>query len=279
MRIDAHQHYWKLDRGEYGWIPEDDAVLHRDYLPEHLAPSLAASGIDRTIVVQAAETLAETDYLLELADRTPSIAGVVGWLDAANPRHAEHYERVRRHPKFAGFRLMIQAMADSAEVLTAPYVEALRFYANAGVTIDLLVVSHQLDHLVALLEQVPGLRGVVDHIAKPRIADGVFEPWASQMAAIAAHPGISCKLSGMVTEADHRAWKQADFTAYIQHVLELFGPSRVLFGSDWPVCLLAASYGQVVDVLEAAIPASWGTRERELLFGGNAAAFYKLAEV
>jgi L-fuconolactonase len=171
---------------------------------------------------------------------------------------------------------MIQEMPDSAAILQPHFVEALRTYAADDVPVDLLVLSHQLPHLVQLLELVPGLRGVVDHIAKPRIAEGAIEPWLSLMKEVAAHPNIFCKLSGMVTEADHRNWKLGDFTAYVRHTLELFGSERVMFGSDWPVCLLAASYDEVVDVLLQALPDSLGERERAMLFGGNAQTFYKL---
>jgi L-fuconolactonase len=276
MRIDAHQHYWTMKRDDYGWLTPDLPVLYRDYLPEHLIPHLKEHRQDGTIVVQAAATLAETDYLLSLADSSDTILGVVGWLDLNDPEHFSSYERFRKHPKFVGFRIMIQEMSDESTILDPDFMKALRVYAEEDIPIDLLVVSHQLAPLVRLLENVPGIRGVIDHIAKPRIADGVMEPWLSQMKEIAKHPKIYCKLSGMVTEADHRSWKPEHFTAYIRHAIELFGPERVMFGSDWPVCLLAASYDQVMDVLEQALPDSWGERERGRLFGDNAKEFYKL---
>lgn len=276
MRIDAHQHYWKLDRGEYGWITPELAVLDRDYLPGDLEPQLAQAGIGGTIVVQAAETYSETDYLLSLSERHDSIVGVVGWLDLFDPDHLEHYNRFARHPKFVGFRLMIQELDDASAVLQPAYVEALRRFAELDVPVDLLVQSHQLDSLVKLLELVPGLRGVVDHIAKPRIDQGDMEPWASQMRQIAAHPGICCKLSGMVTEADHQRWQPTDLQPYIRHALELFGEDRVLFGSDWPVCRLAAEYDAVVDALRQGLPGTWSREADAKLFGGNAAVFYRI---
>ncbi|MCQ6559833.1 amidohydrolase family protein [Paenibacillus mendelii] len=276
MRIDAHQHYWKLDRGDYGWLTPDTGILYRDYLPNDLLPHLREHRVDGTILVQAAATHEETDYMLSLSDSTDTILGVVGWLDLHDPAYREHYERFSRHSKFVGFRVMIQDMPDAREVLEPDVVEALTYFAQKDVPVDLLVVSHQLDVVVELLERVPGLRGVIDHIAKPRIADGILEPWHSQMKAIAKHPKIYCKLSGMVTEADHTTWKPQDFAAYIRPVLEMFGPGRILFGSDWPVCLLAADYGQVVDVLEQALPESYTEQERAQLFGLNAKQFYKL---
>ncbi|HEY1216079.1 MAG TPA: amidohydrolase family protein, partial [Bryobacteraceae bacterium] len=244
--------------------------------PDDLLPHLRKHRLDQTIVVQAAPTLEETDYLLTLSEESDTIAGVVGWLDLNDPQHRTHYETFNRHPKYVGFRVMIQEMADANDVLKPHFVEALQYFAEKEVPVDLLVVSHQLEPVVQLLERVPGLRGVIDHIAKPRIADGTLEPWKSQMAAIAGHSNIYCKLSGMVTEADHKQWKISDFAAYIEHVLDVFGPKRVLFGSDWPVCLLAADYDQVVDVLERSLPKDWTETEKERLFGLNAKEFYQL---
>jgi L-fuconolactonase len=275
IRIDAHQHYWTIERNDYGWITPALPVLYRDYLPEHLVPHLKEHRLDGTIVVQAAPTLAETDYLLSLADASDTIIGVVGWLDLNDPNHRDHYERFRRHPKYVGFRIMIQEMPDASAILDPHFVKALRSYADEDVPIDLLVVSHQLESLVKLLDLVPGLRGVINHIAKPKIAEGIVEPWYSQMKEIAKHPNLSCKLSGMVTEADPLNWEPGQLAPYIRRMIDLFGADRVMFGTDWPVCLLAGSYDEVVDVLELALPATWGESEREKLFGGNAKEFYK----
>ncbi|CAM4499386.1 L-fuconolactonase [Paenibacillus endophyticus] len=276
MRLDAHQHYWSIERGDYGWITPELPVLYRDFLPQHLEPLLNKHQLDGSIVVQAAATLAETDYLLSLSESEPTILGVVAWLDLTDPDYRKHYERFAEHPKFVGFRLMIQSMTDANEILSPAYVEALTFFAEQGVPVDLLVVSHQLEPLVKLLDQVPGLHGVIDHIAKPRIKEGIMEPWKTQMAQLAAHPGLYCKLSGMVTEADHENWKPEAFKPYIEHVLDVFGTDRVMYGSDWPVSLLAASYDEVVEVLEQAIPDSWTPAERARLFGLNAKEFYRL---
>jgi L-fuconolactonase len=276
MRIDAHQHYWKVDRGDYGWLTPELSLLYRDYLPDDLAAHLERHRLDKTIVVQAAPTLAETEYMLSLSDTSDTIAGVVGWLDLNAPDYRERYEQFSRHPKFVGFRVMIQDMPDAAVILQPQFVEALRYFAEKDVPVDLLVVSHQLAPLVELLDRVPGLRGVIDHIAKPRIAEGALEPWKTQIAKIAQYPNIYCKLSGMVTEAKHKQWKPGDFNVYIHHVLDVFGTERVMFGSDWPVCLLAASYDQVVDVLAHGLPAAWTEREKSRLFGLNAKQFYKL---
>lgn len=275
MRIDAHQHYWKIERGDYGWITPELPTLYRDLLPEHLRPSLSRHRIDGTIAVQAAPTVEETEYLLGLAAREPSILGVVGWLDLHDPNHREHYRRMAAHPKFVGFRVMIQEMPDASRILEPAFVEVLRSYAEEDVPVDLLLRSDQLGPLIRLLRLVPNLRGVVDHIAKPAIAEGRLEPWLSQMSEIAGHPGIYCKLSGMVTEADHAEWQYEQFRPYVRHTLELFGPERVLFGSDWPVCLLAAEYDEVFEVIERSLPERWGAAERARLYGLNAKEFYK----
>ncbi|MFK7696078.1 amidohydrolase family protein [Paenibacillus sp. HJGM_3] len=276
MRIDAHQHYWKLDRDDYGWLTPAMPVLYRDYLPEHLRPHLEKHRIDATIVVQAAQTLEETDYLLDLAEQSHTIAGVVGWLDLFDPAYREQYERFAKHPKFVGFRVMIQEMPDARAVLEPAFVEALRYFADRDVPVDLLVVSHQLEPVVELLDRVPGLRGVIDHIAKPRIADGSLEPWKSQMESIARHPNMYCKLSGMVTEADHANWHVEEFTAYIEHAVRIFGYDRIMFGSDWPVCLLAGSYDQVIGLLPQCMPELTQEPVQAKLFGLNAKEFYKL---
>jgi L-fuconolactonase len=276
MRIDAHQHYWKIDRNDYGWITPELPILYRDYLPQHLNPILHKHGIEKTIVVQAAPTLEETDYILELSENSETIAGVVGWLNLEDPSYKAHFQRFRKYPKFLGFRVMIQEMSDPDVIVEPRYIEAFSYFAELDVPVDLLVRSHQLSALIRMLKRVPGLRGVVDHLAKPPIAAGRTEPWASQMAEIAKLPNIYCKLSGMVTEADHQNWKPENFLSYVRHVIEIFGTDRVMFGSDWPVCLLAANYDDVVDVLTHALPDYISAEEKENIFGNNAKKFYKL---
>lgn len=275
LRIDAHQHYWNIERGNLGWL-EEGTLLHQSYLPEDLKPSLSKHRVDATIVVQAEPKHEETDFLLSLAASDPSIAGVVGWLDLESPDYRSVYERFKRDPKFVGFRVMIQEMADANEVLVPSYIEALTYFAEQQQPLDLLMRASQLEAVVQLLEKVPHLYAVIDHIGKPSIVTGDLEPWREQLRTIASYPNVYCKLSGMVTEADHEQWEQAQFVPYIRHAIECFGPQRVMFGSDWPVCLLAASYDQCMDVLESALPEEYGAEEREALFGGNAARFYHI---
>ena len=244
-----------------------------------MEPELARAGIRQSIVVQAAQTHAETAYMLELAERTESIAGVVGWSSFQDPNWRDVLKIFRAHPKFLGVRVMLQEMRDAAEVLEPNSLEALRHLAEIGLPVDLLMQSSQLPETIALLKQVPNLHAVIDHIGKPRIGEDRFEPWASQMREIAAnHPGVYCKLSGMLTEADHEAWKPEQFTAYVRHVVACFGIGRVMFGSDWPVCLLAGSYADVREVLRAALPEELTEAQLAAVYGDNAAAFYKLPE-
>lgn len=276
MKIDAHQHYWKLSRGDYDWISADNKTLYQNYLPQDLIENLQKNSISKTILVQAAPTIAETEFMLQLSEQEESIAGVVGWLDLEQSSYQQHLERFLKHPKFVGLRVMIQAMDKAEQVLQKEYIEALQYFAEIDLPVDLLVVSHQLPAVIQLLEYVPDLRGVIDHIAKPNIAEQQLEPWKEQMQQMAKHSKIYCKLSGMVTEADHQHWKREDFLPYVQHIVDIFGTERLMYGSDWPVCLLAASYNQVYDLLEYSLPKGLTEQERRDIFGNNAARFYKL---
>ena len=276
MRIDSHQHYWKINRGDYGWITPEVETLYRDYLPNDLLPHLNDHQIDQTILVQAASTHEESLFLLELSENDKSIAGVIGWIDLDNTNYLDHYHELAKHPKFLGFRLNIQDMSDHTMALKDSYIDALRYFAENDVPVDLLFVHHQLPTVLQLLEKIPNLRGVVDHLGKPDIASQKFEPWSDQIKQIASYEKIYCKLSGMVTEADHDDWKKEDFIRYVRHILDSFGIDRVMFGSDWPVCLLAGSYDEVVDVLKNALPNNLDEGDLDKLFGANAHHFYKL---
>ncbi|WNS43102.1 amidohydrolase family protein [Paenibacillus sp. MMS20-IR301] len=276
MRIDTHQHYWRIDRGDYGWITPEHSVLYRDFMPSDLEPLLNQHNFNGSIIVQAAPTIDETNYILALADQTSSVLGVVGWLDLFDPDHRKYYDQFRRSSKFKGFRIMIQDMPDASRILDPQFIDRLRGYAAEDVPVDLLLVSEQMETVLQLLQKVPNLRSVINHIAKPSIKSREFESWARYLSDFAQFPGIYCKLSGMVTEADHKQWRLEEFTLYIRKVLEEFGPDRVMFGSDWPVCLLAAEYGQVMEILLHALPETWGESERDRLFGMNAKVFYKL---
>ncbi len=274
MRIDSHQHYWKLSRGDYGWLTPDMGVLYRDYLPADLKPALDRHNIDKTIIVQAAPTVAETDFMLSLAAADETVGGVVGWLDMAAPDFLRLFEKYRQEPAFVGIRPMLHDLADDAWITRPHVLENLRLLAAHDFPFDFLVRPQHMPHVLRALAHVPHLRAVIDHIAKPEIAARRFEPWDGLLAEIAQHENVYCKLSGMVTEADHAHWTPADLKPYVEHTLACFGPERVMFGSDWPVCLLAARYDDVIGALTEILSPLLDENSMAGVFGGNAARFY-----
>lgn len=276
MRIDSHQHYWTMERHDYHWMTPAVPVLYCDYLPADLRPCLDRHGIDMTILVQAAQTVAETDFLLELAAGEDSIAGVVGWLDMEAPDFAGQFERYRKHPGFVGLRPMLQDIEDDRWILRPKVLASLRLVAEADFPFEFLTFPRHLPFVLEALVAVPGLRAVIDHISKPEIRSGKMEPWRSAMAELAKQPNLYCKLSGMITEADHERWTVDDLRPYVEHVVECFGFDRLLFGSDWPVCLQAGSYDHVIGAVEQILSSRLNEENKRKLFGENAAGFYKL---
>jgi len=276
MRVDAHQHFWRPSRGDYGWLtPQAHPAICRKFLPADLKPLLLDAGIERTVLVQAAPTVAETDYLLGLAAETPFVAGVVGWADFEAPDATAHIEAVAKDPALLGLRPMLQDLDDDAWILRPSVAPALDAMQAAGLRFDALVTPRHLPHLALLLTNRPDLQVVIDHGAKPDIAGGRLDDWAAQMRAIAADTSAYCKLSGLVTEAGGR-WSEEDLKPYVDGLLEAFGPGRLMWGSDWPVVNEAGGYA-------AWHSAAWALAEgctlaeRDLIFGGAAQAFYGLA--
>ena len=241
MKIDAHQHFWKLDRGDYDWLTPDLAPLFRDYLPEDLAPLLRSTGVDGTIVVQAAATVAETEFMLSLADQNDWIYGVVGWVDFESPDAPSTIARLAAHPKLVGLRPMIQDIPEVDWMLRDALRPTIDAMITHNLTFDALVLLRHLEHLKSFQLRYPDLRVVIDHGAKPDIRHGKFELWAGQIRQIADGEGTFCKLSGLVTEAAEN-WKPEDLIPYVEHILQSFGHNRVLFGSDWPVLNLRSGY-------------------------------------
>jgi L-fuconolactonase len=276
MRIDGHQHFWKADRGDYHWMSPGVPVLCRDYLPEDLGPYLVKHGIARTILVQAAQTVAETDYLLELATQNSFIAGVVGWLDMESEDFARQFELYRKNPRFIGLRPMLQDIPDPAWIVRPQVLKSLQLVADADFPFEFLTYTRHLPYVLQALESVGPLRAVIDHISKPEIREQKLEPWKRLMAQSARHPSLYCKLSGMITEADHLHWSAEDLRPYIEHTIDCFGWDRVIFGSDWPVCLLAGTYDQVSQALMEVLQPRMDRLSEDKLFGMNAALFYKL---
>lgn len=276
MRIDSHQHYWKADRGDYHWMTPQVTVLCRDYLPADLRPSLLCNGIQKTILVQAAQTRAETDFLLELAATDDSIAGVVGWLDMDSTDFERQFERYRKHAKFIGIRPMLQDIADDQWILRPRVLDSLRLIAEADFPFEFLTYPRHLPFVLQVLDQVPKLRAVIDHISKPEIRAGKLEPWKNWITEVSRHRNLYCKLSGMITEADHQHWSVSDLRPYVEHVVKCFGSDRVMFGSDWPVCLLAGNYDQVIAALKEILSPMLNADIERKIFGENAERFYKL---
>jgi L-fuconolactonase len=270
--VDAHQHFWRLARGDYGWISRDDRTLYRDYGPADLEPHLAQHGIDATILVQAAPTAAETDFLLEVAASTPWAKGVVGWADLAHQDVQNTLVRMAENPLLVGLRPMVQDIADNDWLLRPELDPAFRTLVDLGLAFDALVLPRHLSRLAVLLERYPSLQVVVDHGAKPPISEGRLEPWAADMARVAAHPNAVCKLSGLVTEAGPN-WRVNDLRPFVAHLLASFGPDRLIWGSDWPVVNGAGGYEhwwQATNELLGAL----GPSERAGVLGGNAARVY-----
>jgi L-fuconolactonase len=281
MLVDAHQHYWEPRRGDYAWMPMDDPVLARPYGPADLAPELAATSIDCTVLVQAAATVEETEYMLGIADATPSVAAVVGWIDFEVRDHLRHLERLKKHPKFVGVRPMIQDIADVDWMLRDDVQWAYAALADLDLTFDALGFSRHLANFLTVLKRYPALRVVIDHCMKPQVRDHATAReelafWAAGMRRLAAETGAFCKLSGLVTEAKPD-WTERDLQPYAAEVLQAFGAGRVMWGSDWPVCRLRAGYGRWH---AAARSLCGGLTEAERLqvFGGTAARFYGLED-
>lgn len=272
MRIDAHQHYWQVARGDYGWLTPELGAIYRDFGPADLAPLRAAGTIESTILVQAAPTLAETGFLLDLAAREPSIAGVVGWADFDAPDAVETITRLAANPLLVGLRPMIHDIPDPDWMLSPAVGRCLAAVQAQGLVFDALVRPVHLSRLIVLADRFPGLSIVLDHGGKPDIRNRKDEPWASDIAALARRPNVAVKLSGLLTEAAPGEGMYHLYP-YTRVLLESFGPERVLFGSDWPVLNLAASYADWLDIVERTI-AGLSAEAQAAIMGGNAARLY-----
>ena len=276
MRIDAHQHFWRPSRGDYGWLtPQAHPAIARKFLPQDLAPLLEDAGVRRTILVQAAPTVAETEYLLTLAEETPFVVGVVGWADLGAENAAQQIAAFSQHSTLVGLRPMLQDLEDDAWILRPAVGESLDAMEAAGLTFDALVAPRHLPHLARCLAARPGLKVVIDHGAKPDIAGGALDSWAGPMRDIAANTGACCKLSGLVTEAGGK-WTEVTLKPYVDVLLEAFGPARLMWGSDWPVVNEAGGYAAWHSAA-VALTEGCSQTERDLIFGGTAQAFYGIA--
>jgi len=274
--IDAHQHFWQRGKFKDAWLDEPQhKPISGSYLPEHLAPLLRQCGIDGSVFVQTQHDLGENRWALDLAKKHPFILGVVGWVDLASADCEKQLLEFKAEPKFVGIRHITQGEPDDDFIVRDDVVRGLKVLEKHRVPFDLLFYVKHLKHAATLARKLPDLPMVIDHLAKPRIKDHQTDGWIDHLKAAAKFPNVYCKLSGMVTEADWKGWTPKDLTPYVQAALQAFGPDRCMYGSDWPVCLLAAPYPSVVAALREALgPIS--DAERAKIFGGTAEKFYGL---
>ncbi len=274
MTIDSHQHFWHFDPVRDSWITDDMAIIQRDFLPADLEPVLAQNRMDGCVAVQASQSEEETLFLVNMARNYDIVKGAVGWVDLQAENLPQRLDELSKHKEIKGYRHVAQAEPD--DFLTRPaVVQGIRQLAEYGLTYDILIYPDQLKAALHLVRAVPEVNFVIDHLAKPYIKKGEINRWSNFMTAIAKYKNVSCKLSGMVTEADWHTWGKKDLFPYLDVAFEQFGPDRLMFGSDWPVCLVAANYTQVKTLVDDYVY-PWGEEVRDKVFGENAMSFYRL---
>ncbi len=273
-RIDAHQHFWKYNPINHSWIDDEMANIRQDFYPEDLKPLLHENNIDGCVAVQADQTEEETDFLLRLASENDFIKGVVGWVDLRSENVQERLAYYSKYPLLKGFRHVLQG--EEPEFMLHPdFKRGIAALKEFNFTYDLLLFPKHLKAALELVKENPDQRFVIDHIAKPAIKSGLMEDWEQDIRKIAKHKNVYCKVSGMVTEADYKNWTNETMTPYLDVVVDAFGTNRVMFGSDWPVCLVAASYNQMIGVVNEYF-SRFNKEEQLAFFGGNAIKFYQL---
>lgn len=273
--IDSHQHFWQLERFDYAWLSGADKTLYRNFLPDSFEQVLKENGVAKSVVVQAHQSVAEANWLLDLADQYEFIAGVVGWVDLQSENLAEQLDKLTENPKFKGVRHVIHDEPDDDWSLRPQVIAGIKTLAKYNLTYDILIFPRHLKYIKTLLENCPEVRFVIDHLAKPPIKDGKIKEWAKGIKEIANFPNVYCKLSGLVTESDHQNWTPEDLRPYIETALEAFSAGRLMFGSDYPVCLLAASYKKVLET-SASFLKNLSEADQNLILSQNALKFYNL---
>ncbi|MCU0345525.1 MAG: amidohydrolase family protein [Saprospiraceae bacterium] len=271
--LDTHVHFWKFDPVRDAWIDGSMEVIRRDFLPTDLLPELQANGVSGCVAVQADQSEAETHFLLQLADNHAFVRKVVGWADLRSPDVAERLAHFSQFEKLAGFRHIVQGEQDVNFLLRNDFKRGIAALAQHGFTYDILVFPHQLGAVLEFVRQFPNQQFVIDHLAKPYVKDGYFDGWAALMREVAKHENVHCKVSGMVTEAKWQGWKYEDFVPYLDLVAEAFGVNRLMYGSDWPVCLLGGSYDNVANITRRFFE-NFTAAEFEAVMNGNGAKFY-----
>jgi L-fuconolactonase len=274
--IDAHQHFWELGRFDYSWLEAPQlAKIHRSYLPADLYPNMQAAGVHKSIFVQTQHNLEENRWVLQLADAHDFIAGVVGWVDLASADCEQQVLEFKQHPKFVGVRHVVQDEPNDNFIIQPAILRGLEVLEKHNVPFDMLFFVKHLPHAATLAKRFPNLKLVLNHLSKPRIKEQVFDDWHEHFLAAASFPNVYCKLSGMVTEADWNHWTAAHLQPYVQIALQAFGAERLMFGTDWPVCELAASYTQVVQALKDAL-GNITHQQQAAIFGETAQRVYSL---
>lgn len=275
MVIDSHQHFWKYEPVKHSWIDDDMSVIRRDFSPSDLAKVYQENSIDGCVAVQADQTLEETDFLIDLASINNFIKGIVGWVDLRAENIENVLEKYSTDKIVKGFRHVVQGEADHNFLLRPNFSRGISLLEKHNFTYDILVFPHQLGSVLEFVKKFPHQKFVIDHIAKPYIKDGYFEGWATMMTAIGKHENVSCKMSGMVTEADFNIWTPEQIHPYMDTALEAFGSKRILFGSDWPVCLVAGNYSKIKKLTTDFI-SQLSKIEQNSIMGNNAIEFYNL---
>lgn len=275
MRIDSHQHFWKYDTIKHSWIDDTMAVLKNDFLPENIQPFLQQQQMDGCVTVQCETNTDEINSMLQYAQQNDFIKGVVGWADFTSGNIEKELEYFSQFNLLKGFRHVVQAEPDENFLLRKDFCAGIAQLSKYNFTYDILIFPHQLPAAIAFAAMFPNQPFVLDHIAKPNIAKQEIKVWKKNITALAALQNVCCKLSGMVTEANWHSWKQEDYLPYIETVFEAFGAKRMMFGSDWPVCKLSASYEQVCNIADNYV-SKLSVNEQEDFWGNNAATFYNL---
>src|SRR5579863_3628666 len=275
MQIDAHQHFWMYNHDEYGWIDDSMASLRRNFLPEDLRAELESNLFRGSVAVQTRQTPEETRWLLDLAECTPSILGVVGWVDLQSPDVRSQLKLLSRNPKLVGVRHIVQAEPDDRFLLRPAFLRGISVLEEFNLGYDVLIYPRHLPIAAEFVEQFPHQRFVLDHLAKPPVKTGEIDLWAEGIRRLADFPNLYCKLSGLVTEADWQNWTPEQIDPYLDVAFATFGPDRLMIGSDWPVCLVAASYERTVKIVRNYVDRHH-LKHREAVLGGNAQRFWRL---
>jgi L-fuconolactonase len=275
MKIDSHQHFWKFDPVRDSWITSEMTVIRKDFLPEDLQPVLAQNGFDGSVLVQTDQSESHNDFLIGLASRHPFIKGIVGWVDLQSENIRERLHFYRRYKLIKGFRHILQGEKDRALMLKPGFMRGIEALKEFDYTYDILIFPDQLQYAKELVAAFPEQKFVIDHIAKPRIKEKKIEDWKKGMIDIAQYKNVYCKISGMVTEGDWMKWKKRDFSPYLDTVTVAFGINRIMYGSDWPVCLVAATYEEMMEIVKDYFT-SFSIEEQQKVFGKNAIEFYNL---